>query len=74
MKFLIDAQLPVRLAAYLAQEGHDVRHSSALPDGNRTSDQVLAELANAEERVMVTKDRDFEISHSLRRSPRRFFS
>ena len=32
---------------------------------------MLGELANVEDRVMVTKDRDFEISHSLRRSPRR---
>ena len=71
MKFLIDAQLPVRLETYLAQAGHDVRHSSNLPDGNRTSDQTLAELADAEDRVIVPKDRDFEISHALRRSPRR---
>ena len=71
MKFLIDAQLPVRLAAYLTQEGHDVRHSFSLPDGNRTTDQALAELADGQDRVMVTKDRDFEISHALRSSPRR---
>lgn len=71
MKFLIDAQLPARLADYLAQAGHDVRHSSTLPDGNRTPDQVLATLGDADDRVMVTKDRDFEISHALRRTPRR---
>jgi predicted nuclease of predicted toxin-antitoxin system len=71
VKFLIDAQLPVRLAAYLSRAGHDVVHSSALPEGNRTSDEVLAELADAEDRVMVTKDRDFEIGHALRGMPRR---
>ena len=71
MKFLIDAQLPIRLAAYLSGAGHDVRHSSNLPDGNRTSDAELAELADVDDRVMVTKDRDFEISHELRQSPRR---
>jgi predicted nuclease of predicted toxin-antitoxin system len=71
VKFLIDAQLPVRLATYLSGVGHDVVHSSALPDGNRTSDQVLADVADADDRVMVTKDRDFEISHALRRRPRR---
>jgi predicted nuclease of predicted toxin-antitoxin system len=71
VKFLIDAQLPVRLATYLSRAGHDVVHSSALPDGNRTSDQVLADIADVDDRVMVTKDCDFEISHTLRRSPRR---
>jgi predicted nuclease of predicted toxin-antitoxin system len=71
VKFLIDAQLPVRLANYLAQAGHEVRHSSTLPDGNRTPDHVLAALADADDWVMITKDRDFEISHALRRTPRR---
>ncbi len=71
MKFLIDAQLPIRLAAYLDKAGHDVMHSSTLRDGNRTSDHELAEIADADDRVMVTKDRDFEISHALRHSPRR---
>jgi predicted nuclease of predicted toxin-antitoxin system len=51
--------------------GHDVVHSSALPDANRTSDQILADQADVDGRVMVTKDRDFEISHALRRHPRR---
>ena len=71
MKFLIDAQLPLRLATCLSNVGHNVVHSSALPDGNRTSDQVLADMADVDDRVMVTKDRDFEISHALRRRPRR---
>jgi predicted nuclease of predicted toxin-antitoxin system len=71
VKFLIDAQLPVRLATYLSGASHDVVHSSALLDGNRSSDQVLADMADVDDRVVVTKDRDFEISHALRRSPRR---
>jgi predicted nuclease of predicted toxin-antitoxin system len=28
-------------------------------------------MADVDDRVVVTKDRDFEISHALRRSPRR---
>lgn len=46
-------------------------HSSQLPDGNRTSDRTLAELADTEGRVMVTKDRDFETSHLLHGQPAR---
>ena len=69
MKFLVDAQLPVRLAQLLLDSGHDVVHSSKLPQGNRTPDDVLAELADAEGRVVVTKDRDFEIGHLLNGTP-----
>ncbi len=65
MKFLVDAQLPMRLAQLLLNAGHDVVHSSQLPQCNRTRDDVLAELADVEGRVVVTKNRDFEIGHLL---------
>jgi predicted nuclease of predicted toxin-antitoxin system len=71
VKFLVDAQLPARLAGLLNAAGHDAVHTSQLPDGNRTIDASLAELADADDRVVVTKDRDFRYSHLLRRSPRR---
>lgn len=35
MKFLIDAQLPLRLSNHLVGTGHDSVHTSALADGNR---------------------------------------
>ena len=71
MKFLVDAQLPFRLARLLAAAGHDVVHSSQLPDGNRTPDSALASLADADDRIVVTKDRDFEVSYLVRHEPRR---
>ena len=71
MKFLIDAQLPLRLARALSAAGHDAIHSSDLPNGNRTTDAEICRVADAEERVVVTKDRDFRDSHLLRSTPRR---
>lgn len=71
MKFLIDAQLPVKLVSLLEASGHDAVHTSQLPEGNRTKDSVLAALADSQDRVVVTKDRDFRDSHLLRRSPKR---
>jgi predicted nuclease of predicted toxin-antitoxin system len=71
VKFLVDAQLPLTLARLLTAAGHDVVHSSQLPDGNRTPDSVLASLADADDRIVVTKDRDFEVSHLVRREPAR---
>jgi predicted nuclease of predicted toxin-antitoxin system len=40
-------------------------HTSSLPDGNRTSDRQLADIADSENRVVVTKDRDFRDSQLL---------
>jgi predicted nuclease of predicted toxin-antitoxin system len=69
MKFLVDAQLPRRLAALLEQAGHDATHTLDLPLGNRTTDTVINQLSRNEERVVVTKDADFVDSFLLRQEP-----
>lgn len=71
MKFLVDAQLPTRLARFLTSAGHDAVHTTALPDGNRTTDRQIATMADDEARIVVTKDRDFRDGHLLTRSPQR---
>lgn len=71
MRFLVDAQLPARLAEFLGTAGHDAVHTSRLPAGNRTTDAVIAEIADRDDRVVVTKDRDFRDGHLLSGSPRR---
>lgn len=70
MKFLIDAQLPRRLADRLRGASHDALHTRDLPSGNRTPDAVVASIADADGRVLVTKDADFVSSHLLHNQPR----
>lgn len=71
MNFLVDAQLPPRLARFLRTAGHGVVHTSELPDANRTTDVEVARTADADDWVVITKDRDFRASHLLQSSPRR---
>ncbi|MGH2873108.1 MAG: DUF5615 family PIN-like protein [Solirubrobacteraceae bacterium] len=71
MKFLIDAQLPVRLAQLLERAGHDTTHTTGMPSGNRSTDREIVEVADAEGRVVVTKDRDFRDGHLLHGGPQR---
>jgi predicted nuclease of predicted toxin-antitoxin system len=71
VKFLVDAQLPARLARALAKAGHDAKHTTELPDGNHSSDTDVTAIADAEDRVVVSKDADFRISHQLHGRPRR---
>ena len=70
MRLLIDAQLPARLALLLTELGHDVVHTSQLPLGNRTPAEEIVRTADAEDRVVVTKDREFVDSHVLSGRPR----
>ena len=69
MKFLVDAHLPRRLCAVLAQHGHDATHTLDLPARNATKDGVINQLSFDEQRVVVSKDTDFFYSHLLQGRP-----
>lgn len=63
----------MRLALLLNGAGHEAIHTSDLPNGNASTDAQVAEIADAEDRVVVTKDRDFRDGHLLTGSPRKLF-
>lgn len=69
MKSLIDAQLPRRMATWLVASGYDAVHTLDLLDGNRTADEQVNDVAEREQRVVVTKDADFVDTHVLRGRP-----
>jgi predicted nuclease of predicted toxin-antitoxin system len=69
MKFIVDAQLPRRLALELTMAGYEALHTSDLPKGNQTSDGEIISLATAENRTVITKDEDFVNGFWLRGSP-----
>jgi len=69
MKFLVDAQLPQRLARELAANGHEAVHCLDLPLGNRTPDRDLIALVMREGWVLVTKDSDFATGYWLQGQP-----
>jgi predicted nuclease of predicted toxin-antitoxin system len=71
VKFLIDAQLPRRLARWLQQAGHNALHTLDLAQGNRTPDAEIVRRANDEGRIVITKDADFVNSFTLAREPRK---
>jgi predicted nuclease of predicted toxin-antitoxin system len=55
LKFLVDAQRPVRLARLLKQSGYDALHTVSLPDGNRTTDSEIISIAGGDDRVALRK-------------------
>lgn len=71
MKFLVDAQLPRRMARRLQSLGHDTVHTLDLPNGNRSKDSELIDFAQREQRVLITKDSDFLNSFVLSGTPGR---
>ena len=69
MKFLVDAQLPIRLARFLQTAGYDTVHTRELPQQNATSDSTINTISLQEERIVITKDVDFVQSFLLQQQP-----
>ena len=69
MKFLVDAHLPRRLCAVLARHAHDAVHTLDLPAQNATKDGIINQVSFDDQRVVISKDRDFFYSHLLQGRP-----
>jgi predicted nuclease of predicted toxin-antitoxin system len=70
LRFLVDAQLPWRLAQFLAfHTGGDCLHTLDLPAANQTQDGRITQLSMAERRVVIPKDADFVNSFLLHGQP-----
>ena len=65
MKFLIDANLPFKLATLLKKKGYDVIHTDDLPDKERTKDKEIRDISINEDRIVITKDSDFLDSYLI---------
>jgi predicted nuclease of predicted toxin-antitoxin system len=59
MKFLVDAQLPPGLCRWLEARGHAAVHVTER--GGTLADSAIAEWAEAEDLILVSKDEDFLI-------------
>jgi predicted nuclease of predicted toxin-antitoxin system len=69
MKFIVDAQLPRRLAHFLQNAGYDTIHTLDLPQQNATPDSNINALSIQQERIVITKDSDFVDSFLTIRQP-----
>ncbi len=60
MKLLVDNQLPLALARFMAANGFDCQHVQDIGMG-ATADRMIWEHAKAHGMVIVTKDEDFPL-------------
>jgi predicted nuclease of predicted toxin-antitoxin system len=71
MKFVIDAHFTPKLKNWFTNRAFDAVHTIELPNANRTSDHEVANLAQAEYRIVLTKDIDFVKMRILQNKPDR---
>lgn len=70
MKFLVDAQLPKRLSDFLVSKGFDSIHTLQLDNSNATQDSEIITIADTENRILISKDSDFEDSFLIQNKPK----
>ncbi len=59
MKFLVDAQLPRKVAFFIVENDHDAIHTLDLPNKNATTDLEINKISISEKRIVISKDIDF---------------
>lgn len=72
MKFLVDTNLPFKLALNLRGKGFDVIHTDNLPNKEQTSDREIRNISLEQDRTVISKDSDFLDSHIIIGVPKKF--
>ena len=68
---LVDAQLPRRSCGWRAEAGQDAVHTLDLPNRNKSADKEILDIAELEQRIVVTKDNNFVQSYLINGRPSR---
>ena len=71
MKFIVDAQLPYGLKLFLKDNGFDAIHTDHMPNMERTFDSEIINISELEDRIIITKDKDFLDSYLLFDKPKK---
>lgn len=71
MKFLCDVHISYKLVNHLNQLGHETVHVNQILDKWFTKDSEIAEYANENDFIIVSKDSDFRDSFFIKRKPAR---
>lgn len=71
MRVLVDAHLPRRLAGFLSTHGVESKHTLDLQKKNATPDPEIIQIADQEDRIVISKDSDFFDNYILDGCPKK---
>lgn len=63
MKFVCDVHIPYRLINFLLKVGHEATHVNFILTGSKSKDIEIAQLADEQNLIVITKDEDFKNLH-----------
>ena len=59
LKFIIDTQLPPKLASHLDNLGTEAIHTTHYLEGHKMADSKIIQIAIDDDRIIISKDADF---------------
>jgi predicted nuclease of predicted toxin-antitoxin system len=71
MKFLVDAQLPLKLCEILKSLDIESEHVDSLPKGDESTDIEISNYADKNGLIVITKDSDFYHTHMVLGKPKK---
>ncbi len=71
MQFVCDVHISFKVVRFLEQEGFSVVHVNKILNGDKTTDQEIADHCNNSDAILITKDEDFIDSYLLKKQPRK---
>jgi len=74
MRFFVDAQLPETLKFWLIAQGYDCIHAIDLPKKDLTPDNEIVSIIAEDDRILISKDRDFLRLKLVTGNPRRLLA
>ena len=69
MKFIVDTQLPFKLASFIRTKGYDCVHTTDTLKGHLLDDEEIVRIAITNDRTVVTKDSDFRDNYNTKGAP-----
>jgi predicted nuclease of predicted toxin-antitoxin system len=69
MKFLCDVHISIKLVKFLISKNHDCIHVNTILEKWHTKDRDIANYADQNGLILITKDGDFRDSHYLKNTP-----
>ena len=71
MKFIIDEQLPKKLALWLQSQDFDAVHADDLPHiSGKLTDVSICRIADDQDKTVITKDEDFWKRYLMMKQPK----
>ncbi len=72
MTFIVDEQLPYKLAIWLRKKGYNAIHADEISHtAGRLTDVAICKFADAHDYIVVTKDEDFWQRYLLMQEPKK---